>query len=291
MTTTAIEPTTASSATPCKIETTIHFLRKDSIHEHEKPYAFRFDPGDDVPQSNFTLEAHSGITVRDLRSIRDEFTISKNGFAILNLPHNVPYDDYHDADLIKKSYFNQLETLLKSHLNASHVEIFRHGLRKRHKNFPVSTGNQYEYDQPTSVAHVDTTPAEVLQEVLRQHGKPSKGRRVQWINIWKPLRGPLNDWPLAVVDTSTVNPSQDFEPADLLYPDLATENAQVYFSDRYQWWYLSDHQVDELIVFVQADTGDSPLAGVPHSSFYNPFVGQNEPPRESIEARALVYYD
>jgi hypothetical protein len=31
--------------------------------------------------------------------------------------------------------------------------------------------------------------------------------------------------------------------------------------------------------------------GVPHSSFYNPLVATNEPPRESIEVRALVYYE
>jgi hypothetical protein len=33
------------------------------------------------------------------------------------------------------------------------------------------------------------------------------------------------------------------------------------------------------------------LAGVPHCAFFNPCKGENELPRQSIEARALVIYD
>ena len=30
-------------------------------------------------------------------------------------------------------------------------------LRKRHEIFPISTGQPYKYNQPTSMAHIDTT--------------------------------------------------------------------------------------------------------------------------------------
>lgn len=99
----------------------------------------------------------------------------------------------------------------------------------------------------------------------------------------------------------------DIEAADLLYPDLATENYQVYYSPKYRWYFLSNHAPSELIVFKQADssretnlgtniaetliTSIDRKAGVPHCSFYNPDVPEGEGPRESIEARALVYYD
>jgi len=274
-------------------DTTIYFLRPDPLHKEEKPYAFRFDPGAGVQQSNFTHDPHGGITVRNMRGSEDQFTFERNGFTVLKLPQHVPYDAYHDPQGIR-AYFVQLESLLRDHLGASHVEVFRHGLRKRDESFPVSTGNDYQYDQPTSVAHVDTTPQEALEEVKRQHGANATSlleKRVQWVNIWKPLRGPLNDWPLAVCDVTSVRAERDFEDADLLYTDLATENCQVYFSEAYQWHYLSDHQVDELIVFKQSDTDPKACPGVPHSSFWNPFVSEHEPPRESIEARALVYYD
>lgn len=80
-------------------------------------------------------------------------------------------------------------------------------------------------------------------------------------SMWMPLKGPLNDWPLTFCDASTVDTASDIEPADLLYPDLATENYQVYFRPQFKWYYLSNHRTDEMIVFKQADTKQDSLPG------------------------------
>ena len=71
----------------------------------------------------------------------------------------------------------------------------------------------------------------------------------------------MNDWPLVWCDASAVNEAEDLEPADLLYPDLATENYQVYYSPKYKWYYLSDHTTSEVVVFLQADSSEDGLPG------------------------------
>jgi len=140
-----------------------------------------------------------------------------------------------------------------------------------------------------TLAHA--TIEEAYKEILKYDPSGASGR-VQWINVWKPLKGPLNDWPLALCDTLNLVPKVDFETMDLLYPDLVTENTQIYFDPKYRWWYLSDHEPSELLVFLQADLlGADPSPGVPHSAFQNPLTRSNEDPRESIELRLLVYYD
>ncbi|KAF7502205.1 hypothetical protein GJ744_006746 [Endocarpon pusillum] len=275
------------------VKAALHFIRKDVLHQREKPYAFRYAAEKGIQQSNFEMDKHESIVIEDLRGRLDSLDFEDNGFTVLKLPREVPYEDYYHPTNVS-AYFQQIEELLQHHLGASYVEVFRHGLRKRHPTFPISTGKVYEYDQPTSVAHVDTIPLETLEEVKRQHCReagPLLKKRVQWVNIWKPLRGPLNDWPLAVCDTTSVNPTKDFEYADLLYPEFVTENCQVYFSPEYKWYYLSNHEIDELIVFKQSDTLPTASPGVPHSAFYNPNMTADEPPGESIEVRALVYYD
>lgn len=73
-------------------------------------------------------------------------------------------------------------------------------------------------------------------------------------SIWKPLKGPLSDWPLTFCDASTIQKDMDLEPADLLYPNLATENFQVYHRSEQKWYYLSNQTPWELIVFKQADS-------------------------------------
>jgi hypothetical protein len=37
--------------------------------------------------------------------------------------------------------------------------------------------------------------------------------------------------------------------------------------------------------------GDCQSTGLPHASFYSPFIARGEAPRESIEVGALLYYD
>jgi hypothetical protein len=81
------------------------------------------------------------------------------------------------------------------------------------------------------------------------------------------------------------------EAADLLYPDIATENFQIYHREHYRWYFLSQQDVSEAIVFLQADTDPSGRPGVPHCSFFNPSVPAEECPRESVETRLIVEYN
>ena len=275
------------------IESTVYFMEREGTHEEEKPYTFCYPADVAIAQTNINKERHDHIVIHDIRGHEASFNIEQNGFTVLKLPEPIPYETYYDPIRVK-IYLHALEKLLKDHLGASHVEIFRQGLRKRHPDFPIATGTTYDFDQPTSVAHVDTTVEETFEEVRRQHGEKAPallGKRIQWINIWKPLRGPLYDWPLTFCDAATVNANTDLEPADLLYPEYVTENCQVYFSPKQRWHYLSGQEVDELIVFKQSDTLAGASPGVPHCSFFNPHMRPDQLPRESIEARALVYYD
>jgi hypothetical protein len=69
-----------------------------------------------------------------------------------------------------------------------------------------------------------------------------------------------------------------------------TENYQIYHNEEHMWYYLSGQMADEVMVFRQTDTDDTYATGVPHAGFKNPNAAADERPRESVEARALVYY-
>lgn len=124
------------------------------------------------------------------------------------------------------------------------------------------------------------------------------------VSVWKPLVGPVRDWPLAMCIPETVDTSRDLEPCDLVYPDYVVENQQVYFSEKLEWYFLSDQQPNEAWVFLQSDTDPNSRPGmcivlsedsklicqVPHTAFPLPPQNGKIAPRESIELRALVYY-
>lgn len=126
-------------------------------------------------------------------------------------------------------------------------------------------------------------------------------------SVWKPLHGPVRDWPLALCDSNTLN-RQDVISSDLVYPATVVENCLVRSNPQQKWYYISSQTADEAWVFVQSDSDDGgqlgeyigcifnqvavvdSLTGVPHSSFCHPESSQTDKPRESIEVRAIAYF-
>lgn len=279
---------------PSFIESSFVFLRpNEELYTRERPYTFKFPPNNGCPQSNLVHDRIDGIRVENMRGREEEFQFEKNGFTMLRVDHGLTYED-HFNETKRQEYFRLMELILKKHLGASRVEVFRHGIRKRHPQFPISHGNAYEFEQPTTGVHVDTSPEGTRGEIRRQYGAEADDllkKRFQWINFWKPLRGPTNDWPLILCDSSLINPMKDLEVSDLLYPELATENSIMYYRDGLKFYFLSDHQPDEVLIFKQMDSDNTACPGVPHVSGHSPLVTPGEGPRESLEARALVFYD
>lgn len=107
------------------------------------------------------------------------------------------------------------------------------------------------------MAHIDATPEDLVRQVRRRHGPNAKrllDGRVQYITIWKPLRGPLHDYPLALCDKQSVDFKQDLEPQDIVDRDEVLENVHVYHRAKHTWCYLKGQTDNELLVFRQADT-------------------------------------
>ena len=83
--------------------------------------------------------------------------------------------------------------------------------------------------QPATRVHVDHTaqsgPQRVRDLMADEAEELLKGR-VQVINLWRPIRGPLRDAPLAVCDARTVDPD-DLVPSDLVYRERVGETYSV----------------------------------------------------------------
>jgi hypothetical protein len=56
----------------------------------------------------------------------------------------------------------------------------------------------------------------------RDDADPPLGRRYEFIDVWRPIRGPLRDAPLAMCDARSVSPG-DLVASDLIYHDRKGE--------------------------------------------------------------------
>jgi len=90
---------------------------------------------------------------------------------------------------------------------------------------------------------------------------PVRSIRMSDMNsVWKPLRGPIKDWPLAVCDSSSLEDG-DMREADIVFGDRVIENYLVQFNPKQKWYYLSDQTSDEAWVFLQAGSDPEGLRG------------------------------
>jgi hypothetical protein len=129
----------------------------------------------------------------------------------------------------------------------------------------------------------DLLPAGEAEALLRG--------RFSVINVWRPIRGPVLDSPLALCDATSMAP-EDFVATDLKYPNRTGEIYSVTFNPRHRWFYFPRMAVDEVVLIKCYDSaGDGRARFTAHGAFDDPTTPPDAAPRESIEARTLAFFD
>lgn len=72
-------------------------------------------------------------------------------------------------------------------------------------------------------------------------------------SIWRPLRLPVQDWPLAICDAATVDQS-DLVPSDYIHRDYIAENLLVHFNENQRWYWLPNQAENEIFLFKAVDS-------------------------------------
>lgn len=74
------------------------------------------------------------------------------------------------------------------------------------------------------------------------------------LSVWRPLAGPVKDWPLALCDAATLNYDAEIVPTDVVYEDFVAENGLMQYREAQMWFYLADQDSSEVLVFKAADS-------------------------------------
>ena len=254
----------------------------------ERPRYYAYEPQPGEPHSNLTPEPHQ-MHIHSLRPIADELGLDVQGFALLEQRSAVR--DFWDDEEVRRVYYPEAERFLKEATGASRIFIFDHLQRRRVPG--QQDRSRSGPRQPATRVHVDHTARSGPQRVRDLMGDEAeellKGR-VQVINMWRPIRGPLRDAPLAVCDSRTVA-AADLVPSDLVYRERVGETYSVRFNPAHRWFYTPEMRRDEVLLLKIADTKtDISARFMPHTSFTDPTTPADAFPRESIELRTLVFH-
>jgi hypothetical protein len=253
-----------------------------------KPRTYAYDPPPGEPKSTALPEPHQ-VSIFDGRSIAPGFSLDREGFALVRHPTSVR--DFYDEKEVRSVYYPAAEAFLRATLGADRVFIFDHTVRRRVEGAADIRGGGPR--QPATRVHVDQTAssgANRVREHLPDEAEELLQGRVQVINLWRPIRGPLRDSPLAMCDATSVA-SGDLVASDLIYPNRNGETYSVKYNPDHRWFYFPEMTADEALLLKCYDSQtDGRSRFAPHTAFVDPTTPPDALPRESIELRTLVFH-
>ena len=253
-----------------------------------KPRTYAFDPPPGEPKTTALPEPHQ-VPIFDARLIASSISLDREGFALVRHPTAVK--NFVDDREVTTVYYPAAEAFIRATLKADRVFIFDHTVRKRVEGAPDIRGAGPR--QPATRVHVDQTAASGpnrVREHLPDEAEELLKGRVQVINLWRPIRGPLRDAPLAMCDGQTVV-HDDLVASDLIYPNRRGETYSVKYNPNHRWFYFPEMTADEALLLKCYDSAaDGRTRFGPHTAFIDQTAPADAPPRESIELRTLVFH-
>lgn len=261
----------------------LHVASKD-----ERPVNYTYEPPPGVPWRTGNY-VDVRLPIRDARPLADQLSIDVQGFQFLSAP--TAFHDFQNADAIESAYHPECEALIKRITGASHALAYDHNVRS---------------------GAVERRTAEGVREVARRvHGDftagsgPKRARgeleaagldaerllkhRFALINVWRPIRGPVVQKPLALCDARTVA-LDDLVLSDLMHPGRKGEIYSLAPNPAHRWYYVSKMRTDEVLLIKCFDSDSKRASFTPHGAFDDPNTPTDAPPRQSIEVRVLALF-
>ncbi|KAI0469331.1 hypothetical protein F4859DRAFT_140936 [Xylaria cf. heliscus] len=265
-----------------------YFLTR-GLYQDTKPYMITFDPGEfGIEKTNHEYTEH-GVLPINARSSMSVFDIGKHGFQFEPSWNTcLGSSDFDDESKIKGVYYPEIiEHVRRSFPHFTHVEPIEHLRRKAFPALNHAADHEPHFPGPATAVHA--AGANVAVRPLLEANPLLLSKHVSMINVWRVTQGPNEDWPLALCDFRTIR-QEDVETSDVIHRGSVGESARLYFHGAQRWYFLANQDVNEVVVFRNADTSQNALPVAFHTAFKNPYAPSGRG-RESIEIRLACFYD
>lgn len=267
-------------------DATLHASIPYTLETGEKLVNATFGPNNIQRSSSGTIEWRE-VGIRNGRLQTGGFTLDRNGFTFVG--HQTAMRDFFDPVELKTLYYAEVAALIKAQSGGSRVVVFDHTLR---------SGDEGEREaklirEPVLWAHNDYTEwsgPQRVRDLLPDEAGELLQHRFAIIQVWRAINQPIQSNPLAIADASSV-PMEDMMIAERRYPTRVGQTYRLRYGKDHQWFYFPQMHRDEALVFKVFDSAtDGRARFTAHTSFEDPTTPPGAPPRQSVEARALVFF-
>ena len=270
------EPKTA----PDTIEATVNYLQDTG----ETPSVYSGGPGSTIVRVASNRDPHK-VVMRNGRL--KTFALERNGFRFIH--HDTKVVDFFDEEQVRQVYYPEMEALVKAEIGCSRVVVFDHTLRTADDDDRETR----KIREPVSRVHNDYTEwsgPQRVRDLLPQEADDLLKRRVAIVQVWRPIRHPVETFPLAICDAKSLS-EKDLVISERRYPNRVGQTYAITYNPEHVWYWFPRMRRDEAIVFKVYDSlKDGRARWTAHTAFDDPTAPPGARPRESIEIRTLAFF-
>ena len=216
-----------------------------------------------------------------------DFRLDRNGFRFVK--HDTQVADFYDDDEVRRVYYPEMEALVKQESGAERVVVFDHTLRTADEALREAA----KIRDPVRRVQNDYTEWSAPQRVRDLMGDEAAAllaRRFAIVQVWRPIRHPVESWPLAIADARSLSEA-DMVVTERRYPGRVGQTSAITWSSQHRWYWFPRMRPDEALVFKVYDSlKDGRARFTAHTAFADPGTPQSARPRESIEIRTLAFF-
>ena len=252
----------------------------------EKPINYPSVGGGDPSRNTGRYESRE-VTIRDGRAMAGRFSLDREGFVLIR--HDTAVTDFHDDAELAAVYEAELARLVAAATGASRVVVFDH---TRRADSPALR-QEKRLREPARIIHNDYTERsgpQRVRDLLPAEAAALLERRFAIVNVWRPIRGPVQTAPLALCDARSVAP-RDLIASERRSKDRVGEIQQATYNPAHRWFYFPNMHTHEVLLIKTYDSAEGgPARFTIHTAFDDPTAPPDATPRQSIESRAFAFF-
>ncbi len=264
-------------------EALLHYLADTT----ENPESYGGVSQSEADQKRKGKYAEHLMPIYDGRAIADGLSLEREGFVLVN--HNTQVKNFYDEEEVRSVYYKETEELVKRTSGAKRVLVFDHTLRSA----DGATREEKQISGPVRNAHNDYTEwsgPQRVRDLLPDEAEELLQHRFAVVQTWRPIKHPVQREPLAIADARSIG-TTELIPSARIYPDRRGEVYHSTYNPAHRWYYFSNMQRSEAMVFKTFDSmKDGRARWTAHCAFDDPTSPPDAPPRESIEMRTLAFF-
>src|SRR5438874_2430916 len=267
---------------PASIEATLNYV----VDTGEKIFTQTGGPGSTDVRAGGTQDARR-VVVRNGRLAAEAFAIDRHGFRFVR--HDTKVGNFFEEEEVRRLYYPEMETLVKAETGAARVVVFDHTLRTADQALREAR----KIREVVPRVHNDYTEwsgPQRVRDLLPEEADDLLQRRFAIVQVWRPIRHPVETFPLAICDARSVA-FTDFVISERRYPDRIGQTYAARYNPNHRWYYFPRMRREEALVFKVYDSvKDGRARWTAHTAFEDPTSPPNARPRESIEIRTLAFF-